>query len=85
MKLKEDKGQWVTKVFYESKKLKLIRIWDTVGLDYKLSIENILNNVKRIVELSRKKGFYYYINIIFYCIMRDRFQEEDGNLIKEIM
>lgn len=67
------------------KKLKIIRIWDTVGLDYKLSIENILNNVKWIVELSRKKGFDYYINIIFYCIMRDRFQEENGNLIKEIM
>ena len=67
------------------KKLKIIRIWDTVGLDYKLSIENILNNVKRIVELSRKKGFDYYINIIFYYIMRDRFQEENGNLIKEIM
>ena len=47
--------------------------------------EYILNEVKRIVEDGLKKGPDHYINIILYCTMGNRFQNEDGQLIYEIM
>ena len=72
---------------YESDKLKMIRMWDTQGLDYKISQEFILNEVKRIVEDGLKQGPDHYINIILYCTSTalERFQDEDAQLIYEIM
>ena len=70
---------------YESDKLKMVRMWDTQGLDYKISQEYILNEVKSIVENGLKQGPDHYINIILYCIMAERFQDEDAQLIYEIM
>ena len=70
---------------YESDKLKMVRMWDTQGLDYKISQEFILNEVKNIVENGLKKGPDHYINIILYCITGERFHDEDGQLIYEIM
>jgi len=70
---------------YESDRLKMVRMWDTQGLDYKISQEYILNEVKRIVENGLKQGPDHYINIILYCITAERFQDEDGKLIHEIM
>jgi predicted GTPase len=72
---------------YTSDKLKMIRMWDTQGLDYKISQKYILNEIKRLVESCRKMGPDHYINIILYCTpgAEDRFQNEDGQLISEIM
>ena len=58
---------------------------DTQGLDYKITQELILKEVKRIVEEGLKKGPDHYINIILYCTSGNRFQDEDGQLIYEIM
>ena len=84
---KEGVGLSVTKNsnLYCSDKLKMIRIWDTQGMDYKTSQDDILKEVKRIVDDGLKKGPDYYINIILYCTNGNRFQEEDGQLIHEIM
>ena len=54
-------------------------------MDYKVTQEFILNEVKRIVEDGLKKGPDHYINIILYCTSGERFQNEDGQLIYEIM
>ena len=86
---KEGIGVSVTKEssLYISDKLKMIRMWDTQGLDYKVTQEFILNEIKRLVENCRKKGPDHYINIILYCTpgAEDRFQNEDGELIHKIM
>ena len=84
---KEGIGKSVTdkSMLYSSDKLKMVRMWDTQGLDYKISQENILNEVKEIVEEGLKKGPDHYINIILYCTTGERFQDEDGQLIYEIM
>ena len=84
---KEGKGTSVTEksTLYCSKKLKMIRMWDTQGLDYKITQAYILNEIKRLVDEGLKKGPDHYINIILYCTQGFRFQEEDGQLIKEIM
>ena len=86
-KAKEGDGVSVTKesILYSSEKLKMVRMWDTQGLDYKITQELILNEVKRIVEDGLKKGPDHYINIILYCTSGNRFQDEDGQLIYEIM
>ena len=86
-KAKEGDGISVTKesILYSSDKLKMVRMWDTQGLDYKVTQEFILNEVKRIVEDGLKKGPDHYINIILYCTSGERFQNEDGQLIYEIM
>ena len=55
------------------------------GLDYKVSQEYILNEVKKIVEDELKKVPDHYINIILYYTTGERFQDEDGQLIYEIM
>ena len=70
---------------YTSDKLKMIRMWDTQGLDYKLSQKDILNEIKRLVGQGLDNGPDHYINIILYCTLGDRFQNEDGQLIHEIM
>ena len=44
-----------------------------------------MNEIKRLVEEGLKKGPDHYINLILYCTKGDRFQEEDGQLINEIM
>ena len=84
---KEGKGTSVTEKssLYCSESLKMIRMWDTPGLDYKTTQAYILNEIKRLVDDGLKKGPDHYINIILYCSQGDRFQEEDGQLIKEIM
>ncbi len=53
---------------YNSDTLKIIRMWDTQGLDYKVSQEYILDEVKRIVEDGLKKGLelLYKYNFILY-------------------
>ena len=63
----------------------MIRMWDTQGIDYKISQDYILNEVKRLVNEGLQKGPDYYINIILYCTSGNRFQEEDGQIIHEIM
>ena len=72
---------------YTSEKLTMIRMWDTQGLDFKRNPETILNEIKNLVNNGLKKGPDYYINIILYCtnLNRNRFQEEEGKLIKKIM
>ena len=84
---REGRGKSVTdrSILYSSEKLKMIRMWDTQGLDYKINQEYILNEVKRLVEDGLKQGPDHYINIILYCTTGDRFQDEDGKLIYEIM
>ena len=84
---KEGIGKSVTdkSILYSSDKLKMVRMWDTQGLDYKVSQDYILNEVKTIVEDGLKKGPDHYINIILYCTTGERFQDEDGQLIYEIM
>ena len=84
---KEGDGLSVTtqSKLYTSEKLKMIRMWDTQGLDYKISQEYILKEVKKLVEMGLKNGADHYINIILYCTSGNRFQEEDGKLIYEIM
>ena len=73
---REGKGKSVTdkSILYCSEKLKMIRMWDTQGLDYKTTQEFILNEVKRLVDDGLKKGPDHFINIIF---TGDRFQDED--------
>ena len=70
---------------YSSEKLKMVRMYDTPGLDYQVTQEKILDEVKRIVEDGLKKGPDHYINIILYCTSGNRFQEDDGKLIYKIM
>jgi len=84
---KEGDGLSVTteSKLYTSEKLEMIRMWDTQGLDYKISQEYILKEVKKLVEMGLKNGPDHYINIILYCTSGNRFQEEDGKLIYEIM
>ena len=84
---KEGEGVSVTEKsnLYCSDKLKMIRMWDTQGIDYKITQEKILNEVKRIVDEGLEKGPDHYINIILYCTCGNRFQEEDGQLIHKIM
>ena len=84
---KEGKGTSVTEksTLYCSEILKMVRMWDTQGLDYKITQAYILDEIKRLVEDGLKKGPDHYINIILYCTKGDRFQEEDGQLIHEIM
>ena len=53
--------------------------------EYKTNQKFILNEVKRLVDDGLKKGPDHFINIILYCITGDRFQDEDGQLIQEIM
>ena len=65
---KEGIGKSITNksMLYSSDKLKMIRMWDTQGLDYKISQEYILNEVKRIVEDGLNKGPDHYISIISF-------------------
>ena len=84
---KEGVGVSVTQetTLYSSDKLKMIRMYDTQGLDYEISQDYILSEVKRIVKEGLKKGPDNYINIILYCTTGNRFQKEDGELIQKIM
>ena len=84
---KEGKGLSVTSEsnVYISDKLNMIRMWDTQGLDDKVSRKDILNEIKRLVDMGLDKGPDYYINIILYCTTGFRFQNEDGQLIYDIM
>ena len=86
-KAKEGYGQSITQksTLYNSKKLTMVRMWDTQGLDDKVSKNQILNEVKRLVDIGSEKGPDHYINIILYCTTGYRFQEEDGKLIHQIM
>ena len=86
-KAKEGDGVSVTQEskLYSSEKLKMVRMYDTPGLDYQVTQEKILDEVKRIVEDGLKKGPDHYINIILYCTSGNRFQEDDGKLIYKIM
>ena len=86
-KAMEGKGTSITEKsnLYTSEKLKMVRMWDTQGLDYKISQEYILSEIKRLVEDGLHKGPDHYINIILYCTSGNRFQEEDGQLIHKIM
>ena len=86
-KSKEGKGETQTleSKLYTSDKLKMIRMWDTPGVDFKRTQENILNEIQNIVNKGLEDGPDHYINIILYCIKGDRFQEEEGNLVYQIM
>ena len=60
-------------------------MWDTQGLDYKVTLKYILSEITRMVQEGLKRGPDHFINIILYCTSGDRFQNEDGQLIYEIM
>ena len=70
---------------YCSEKLDMLRMWDTMGVNYEISQQYILKEIKRLVAEGLTKGIDNYINIILYCIKDDRFQKEDAQLISEIM
>ena len=86
-KAKEGEGMSVTEksTLYSSEKLLMIRMWDTQGLDYEINQDYILNEVKRLVNEGLQKGPDNYINIILYCTTGNRFQKQDGELIRKIM
>lgn len=86
-KAKEGDGMSITEksTLYNSEKLQMIRMWDTQGLDYEISQDYILNEVKRLVNDGLDNGPDHYINIILYCTTGNRFQKEDGELIHKIM
>ena len=86
-KAEEGKGESVTNKskLYNSNKLKMIRMWDTPGIDFKISQDSILKEIENIVNEGLKKGPDHFINIILYCTRGDRFQEEEGKLIYKIM
>ena len=81
------KGEPITheSSLYSSDKLKMIRMWDTQGLDYNNTLESILNEITRLVKDGLDKGPDNYINIILYCTKGDRFENGDGQLISKIM
>ena len=83
---KVGKGEPVTheSVLYSSDKLKMIRMWDTQGLDYNNTLESILNEITRLVKDGIDKGPDNYINIILYCTQGERFENGDGQLIDRI-
>ena len=93
--LSEDKraeegvGESVTRIssLYTSEKLKMVRMWDTPGLDDKISKDAILKEIQRLIEDGSQQGPDHYINIILYCTsgLDQRFQKEDEELIKAIM
>ena len=93
LRLPEEKRakEWIGKSIisnsklYNSDKLKNDKNVGYQGLDYKVSQEYILNEVKKIVEDELKKVPDHYINIILYYTTGERFQDEDGQLIYEIM
>ena len=86
---KEGVGESVTRIssLYISEKLRMIRMWDTPGLDDKVSKDDILKEIQRLIEDGSQQGPDHYINIILYCTfgLDQRFQKEDEELIKEIM
>ena len=84
---KEGIGEPVTheSFLYSSDKLKMLRMWDTQGLDYNNTLETILNEIKRLVKDGIDKGPDNFINIILYCTQGQRFENGDGQLINEIM
>ena len=86
-KAEEGKGESITKKskLYTSDKLKMVRMWDTPGIDFKISQDIILKEIERLVNQGLEKGPDHFINIILYCIKGDRFQEEEGKIIYNIM
>ena len=88
-KAREGKGESITSEshLYISEKLTMIRMWDTQGVDYKRNPEVILNEIRNLVNNGLKNGPDSYINIILYCtnVAGNRFQEEEGKLIRRIM
>ena len=88
-KAREGKGESITSEshLYTSEKLTMVRMWDTQGVDYKRNPEVILNEIKNLVNNGLKNGPDSYINIILYCtnVAGNRFQEEEGKLIRRIM
>lgn len=86
-KAEEGKGESVTNKskLYNSDKLTMIRMWDTPGIDFKISQDSILKEIENIVNEGLKNGPDHFINIILYCTRGDRFQEEEGKLIYKIM
>ena len=85
----EGDGESVTRIssLYTSEKLKMVRMWDTPGLDDKISKDYILKEIQRLIEDGSQQGPDHYINIILYCTsgLDQRFQKEDEELIKAIM
>ena len=85
----EGTGESVTSEshLYTLEKLTMVWIWDTQGLDFERNPETILNEIKNLVNNGLQKGPDFYINIILYCtnMNRNRFQKEEGKLIKRIM
>lgn len=71
----EGKGLPITNksCLYYSEKLELIRMWDTEGINYEVSQNDILNEIKRLVDKGLAQGVDNYINVILYCVTGDRF------------
>ena len=63
-----------------------MRVYDTPGLDFKLGIKDLFNNIKSIVENKlNSNNPDEFINCIWYCISGNRFQDDESDFIKEIM
>jgi len=71
---------------YNSEKVPFLRVYDTPGLDFKLSIKELFNNIKSIVENKlNSNNPDEFINCIWYCVTGKRFQDDERDFIKEIM
>lgn len=85
---KTGKGMSVTKQYkmYTSEKVPFLRVYDTPGLDFKLSIQELFNNIKSIIENKlNSNNPDEFINCIWYCVAGDRFNQEEINFIEELM
>ena len=88
MEAKTGEGKSVTKncKMYTSEKVPFLRVYDTPGLDFKLSIKELFQNIKSIVENKlNSNNPDEFINCIWYCVSGTRFQIDDIEFIKEIM
>ena len=70
---------------YTSEKVHFLRVYDNPGLDFKLSIKELFNNIKSIVENKlNSNNPDEFINCIWYCVTGKRFQDDERDFIKEI-
>ncbi len=69
---------------YTSNEFKHLRLYDTRGIDFKISFEESKQNIKNFIN-SKTKDIDEFILIIWYCTTGARFQEEEENYMKELI
>lgn len=69
---------------YTSNEFKYLRLYDTRGIDFKISIEESKQNIKNFIN-SKTKDIDEFIHIIWYCTTGSRFQDEEENYMKELI